>query len=92
VIVRIATEGQYELSDEARARLGELDSQVTAVCQAADEEKFNATFARMLDFVRTEGRPVGEDELVGSDLILPPPDVSLAEASEAFTGEGLIPG
>jgi hypothetical protein len=46
----------------------------------------------MLDFVRSEGRPVSEDELVGSELILPPPDVSLQEASAEFSGEGLIPG
>jgi hypothetical protein len=92
VIVRIATEGQYELSEESRAKLGELDNQVVAICQAADERQFEATYARMLDFVRSEGRPVGDDELVGSDLILPPPDVSLEEASAEFSGEGLIPG
>jgi hypothetical protein len=92
VIVRISTEGQYELSDEARAKLGELDNQVVAVCQAGDEDQFKSAFGRMLDFVRSEGKPIGEDELVGSDLILPPPDVSLEEASAEFSGEGLIPG
>jgi hypothetical protein len=92
VIVRIATEGQYELSEESRAKLGELDNEVVAVCEAGDEQQFKATFGRMLDFVRSEGRPVSEDELVGSDLILPPPDVSLQEASAEFSGEGLIPG
>jgi hypothetical protein len=30
--------------------------------------------------------------LVGSDIILPPSDVSLAEARSEFQGEGLIPG
>ena len=92
MIVRIATEGQYELSDEARAELRELDDQVVAVCQAGSEEQFKAAFGRMLDFVRKEGRPVGDDELVGSDLITPPPDVSLEEAKAEFSGEGLIPG
>lgn len=92
MIVRIATEGQYELSEESRAKLGELDNQVVAVCQAGDEQEFKATFGEMLDFVRSEGRPVSEDDLVGSDLILPPPDVSLEEASAEFSGEGLIPG
>jgi hypothetical protein len=92
MIVRIATEGQYELSDDAQGKLGELDNQVVSVCQAGDEQQFKTTFGQMLDFVRSEGRPVGEDELVGSDLILPPPDVSLEEASAEFSGEGLIPG
>ncbi|MGP0047309.1 MAG: PspA-associated protein PspAA, partial [Solirubrobacteraceae bacterium] len=32
------------------------------------------------------------DQLFGSDIILPPPDVSLAEARSEFLGEGLIPG
>jgi PspA-Associated protein len=45
----------------------------------------------MLDFVRSHGTPLGEDELEGSDVILPPADVSFAEASREFTGEGLIP-
>ena len=91
MIVRIATEGQYELSDESRAQLGELDNNVVASCQSDDEEQFRASFGRLLDFVRTEGRPVSDDQLVGSDLIVPPPDVSVQEAKEEFTGEGLIP-
>jgi hypothetical protein len=92
VIVRIATEGQYELSEESRAELGELDNQVLTSCQAGDEEQFKAKFGRLLDFVRTQGHPLNEDELVGSDVIIPPPDVSLEEARAEFTGEGLIPG
>ena len=32
-----------------------------------------------------------EDDLEGSDVILPPPDLSFAEAASEFTGEGLIP-
>ena len=32
------------------------------------------------------------NELVGSDVILPPPDVTLEEAKAEFSGEGLIPG
>lgn len=34
---------------------------------------------------------LGEDELEPSDLILPPTDITLAEAQREFTGEGLIP-
>jgi len=41
--------------------------------------------------VRSSGTPVGEDELFGSDVILPPEDITFAEAANEFTGEGLIP-
>jgi hypothetical protein len=92
MIVRIATEGQYELADGDVPALDELDNQAVASCDADDETQFRATFARLIEFVRTNGRPVPEDRLEPSDLILPPPDVSFEEAKEEFTGEGLIPG
>ena len=41
--------------------------------------------------MRANGERVADDELAGSDLILPPPDLSFAEAGREFTGEGLIP-
>ena len=45
----------------------------------------------MLDLVASDGTQVDEDELVESDVILPPRDISFAEAAGEFTGEGLIP-
>ena len=92
MIARISTEGQYEISDDDAAGLNELDNEAVASCEASDEQAFRDVFGRLLDYVRTKGRPVAEDELVGSDIILPPPDVSLEEAKREFQGEGLIPG
>jgi hypothetical protein len=45
----------------------------------------------MLGLVRSEGHLLGEDVLHGSDVILPPPDVTFEEAKDGFSGEGLIP-
>jgi hypothetical protein len=92
VIVRIATQGQYELLENDAEVLEELDNQAVAACEAGDEQHFHDTFARLIDFVRTNGRPVEDDRLAPSDMILPPPDTSLEEAKAEFTGEGLIPG
>ena len=92
MIVRIATEGQYELGEEEVPALNELDNEAVAACDAGDEDRFRDSFTRLLDLVRSRGTVVGDDDLRGSDLILPPPDVSLAEAGEEFSGEGLIPG
>ena len=91
MIVRIATEGQYELADGERASLNELDNEAVSACQAGDEPRFKRTFTNLIDLVR-QGQPVGDDDLRPSDLILPPPDVSLDEAKADFSGEGLIPG
>jgi hypothetical protein len=92
VIVRISTEGQYDVSEDDAAGLNELDNEAVASCEASDEQAFHEVFGRLLDYVRTKGHPVGDDELVGSDIILPPPDVSLEEAKREFQGDGLIPG
>ncbi|MFZ0089130.1 MAG: hypothetical protein WAL63_06480 [Solirubrobacteraceae bacterium] len=92
MIVRISNEGQYEISDEDTAGLNELDNAAVSVCDAGSEQEFHDVFTRLLTYVRTKGTPLADDELTGSDIILPPPDVSLAEARTEFQGEGLIPG
>jgi hypothetical protein len=91
VIVRIATESQYELPDEVVERLNGLDNDAVAAVESGDEERFHALFDEMLQLVRTEGHALDDDELAGSDVILPPPDLTFAEAKGEFTGEGLIP-
>ena len=92
MIVRISNEGQYEVPEEDVETLQELDNEAVASCERDDEQHFHETFERLLDFVRTKGEPVGDDLLAPSDVILPPPDISLEEAKAEFTGEGLIPG
>jgi hypothetical protein len=91
VIVRIATEGQYRLEDDQAAKLNELDNEAVSVVEAGDEEAFRRLFDQMLELARS-GSELGDDELEESDVILPPPDISLEEARAEFTGEGLIPG
>jgi hypothetical protein len=91
MIVRIFTEGQYRIPDEQRERLNELDNEVVAVCNDGDEQRFRESYDRLLEFVRSTGEPLADDELEGSDLMLPPPDITFEEAKSEFTGEGLIP-
>ncbi len=92
MIVRIATEGQYEIGDGDVDALNELDNEAVAACDSGDEERFRDVYSRLLAWVRSNGNLVAEDYLGGSDVILPPPDVSLDEARAEFSGEGLIPG
>jgi hypothetical protein len=91
VIVRISNEGQYRLDDRHHERLDELDDAVVSAVAAIDENGFHAAFEQLLHFVRTEGEPLGDDDLEPSEVILPPADLTFAEAGEEFSGEGLIP-
>ena len=91
MIVRIANEGQFQLPDDHAARLNELDNQAVAAVEANDHEKFNDLWQQMLKLVESDGEEVPDDELVSSDVILPPRDISFEEACAEFTGDGLIP-
>jgi hypothetical protein len=91
MIVRISGEDQYRLEAEHDQHLNELDNAVVAAVEAGDEHGFRDTFQALLRFVREQGTRVGDEEIETSGLILPPADISLAEAAEEFTGEGLIP-
>jgi len=91
MIVRISGEGQYELPDADAPRLNELDNRAVAAVERGDEAGFRELWDQMLGLVETDGTPLPDDELVGSAVILPPRDISLEEARDGFSGEGLIP-
>ncbi len=91
MIVRISGEAQYELADDDAGHLNELEANVVAIVEGGREAAFEDAFTALLDYVREAGTPVGDDELEGSDVILPPADTTFAEAGTEFTGEGLIP-
>ena len=91
MIVRVSNEAQYRLDDAHHHRLDELDDAVVAAVERDDEDAFHASFEELLQFVRTEGTEVADDDLEPSEVILPPADITLSEAREDFSGEGLIP-
>ena len=91
MIVRIAGEDQYRLPDGDAERLNELDNRAVAAAEEGDENAFSELWSQMLELVESDGEPIADDELVESDVILPPRDISFAEAQGEFTGEDLIP-
>jgi hypothetical protein len=91
VIVRIAGEGQFRIPDGDQERLNELDNAAVEAVDAGDEGRFHELWGQMLALVCADGNALDEDELVESDIILPPRDTTLDEARHEFTGEGLIP-
>ena len=91
MIVRIAAEGQFKLPDDVQAKLNELDNEAVSAVEAGDEGRFHELFNEMISLVESGGEPVGDDELVESQVIIPPRDLTFEEAKGEFTGEGIIP-
>jgi len=91
VIVRLMGEGQYRVADALLARLDELDEQVARAVETGDEAAVWHGLAALADLVRDNGVRLPDDDLTPSDAIVPPEDLSLDEARELLSGEGLIP-
>ena len=91
MIVRVMGEGQWRVDDSLAGRLNDLDDAVGTAVEAGDEQRVRSTLRELADLVKSEGEKLPDDDLHPSDAIVPPEDLSLDEARELLTGEGLIP-
>ena len=91
MIVRILNEGQYRVSDDIRARLEELDRRAVEALDRETEEELDGILEQMAQVVRTQGERLPPEDLSPSDVIIPPPDMTLEETRELFDEQGLIP-
>jgi hypothetical protein len=92
VIVRLlGGGGQYEVSEQVVSKLNVLDDQAMEALDRSDEEELDGLLAQMAELVEAEGRRLSDDDLSASDLVIPPPDLSLEETRALFSEQGLIP-
>jgi hypothetical protein len=91
VIVRLMGEGQWRIDDAVAARLNELDDEVARAVEAEDEAALWRGLQALADEVREHGERLADTDLLPSDAIIPPEDLSLEEAHELLEVEVLIP-
>jgi hypothetical protein len=92
MIVRVSGRGQFRLDDGALEELNRLDNEVAGAVESGDEQRYTSALAALVGYVEHHGERLADADLSSSDHVLPPPDLTLAEARETFTGEGAIPG
>ena len=91
MIVRIAAEGQYRLPSAYLDQMNAIDNEIVEAIADGDRDQFARRFQDLLDLVRHHGEPVAHDELLESQVALPPADTTFDEAAELFVAEGLVP-
>jgi hypothetical protein len=91
VIVRLMGEGQYRLGENDLAKLNELDERAQEALDREDEGELDRYLDEMAALVRRSGERLPDDDLSGSDAIVPPSDLSLEETKQFFSEQGLIP-
>ena len=70
----------------------QLREELEAAIEAGDEAEFRAKLHALLDKVRQVGKPLPDDSLEPSELILPPADAAMDEVRAMLGDQGLIPG
>jgi PspAA-like protein len=92
VIVRLLGEGQFRVDDALGGKLNELDDEVAKAVDAGDEQALWRSLSALAGAVRTSGERLADEELVASDAVIPPEDLSLDEARDLISGDGFVPG
>jgi hypothetical protein len=92
MIVRVQGSGQYRLQSPVLEGLNTLDAQLQDAVTRHDEQGVTSLLYKMIAFVQSEGTPVRDDEVVPSDAILPPGDLTYEEIVATLKEDGLIPG
>jgi chromosome condensin MukBEF complex kleisin-like MukF subunit len=91
MIVRVMGEGQWRVDGDLQQRLNALDEEVGRAVEAGDEETMRAKLRELAEVVKTRGTKLADEDLTPSEAIVPPDDLTLEEARELLSGEGLIP-
>jgi hypothetical protein len=94
VIVRILGVGQYRVDEADLPGLEAVDDRVEQAIAEGNDTAFQAALGELVDAIVRVGTPLPADEFVGSDIVVPDRDTTLAEARAmgADEAEGLIPG
>lgn len=92
MIIRILGIGQFKLDDRHIESLNKIDNQIVEHVSKGREKEFRADLVRIISMIQEMGAPIDPAEIISSDIIIPPADMTLEEAKQVFSGDGLIKG
>lgn len=90
MIIRIMGEGQYQASEALCDELNEIDNQIVTLVEEGKAEEYRKELARLISEIREKSEPIDPEEIVESDIIVPPGDLSFEEAKAVFKGAGIF--
>ena len=90
MIVRILGEGQFRLDDKHIGDLNKIDNRIVDHVKKGDQTAFLKDLDKLISTVKDIGEPLDPVDIVQSDLIFPPEDLSFEEAKRVFSGDGII--
>ncbi len=83
-------EGQFRVPAALYDELNMLDNRIVDFVAEGKAGEFRSELEKLVAMIRAKGTEVAAEEIVESDIIVPPEDLSLEEAKEVFTGTGIF--
>jgi hypothetical protein len=90
MIIRILGEGQFKLDAKHIDDLNKIDNRIVDHVNKGDQIAFRKDLDKLISAVKELGEPLDPVDIVQSDLIFPPEDLSFEEAKRVFSGDGII--
>lgn len=90
MIIRIMGEGQYRVDSCLLDDLNKIDNRIVEHVGKGDLKKFKKDLDQMISTIKEKGEPLDPVEILPSDIIVPPENLTLDEARRVFSGQGLI--
>jgi hypothetical protein len=90
MIIRILGLGQFRLDDKHKDDLNKIDNRIVDHVKNGDQIAFRKDLDKLISTVKDLGEPLAPVDIVQSDLIFPPEDLSFDEAKRVFSGNGII--
>ncbi|MDW5550267.1 PspA-associated protein PspAA [Methanosarcina sp.] len=90
MIIRIMGEGQYRAPEALCDELNQIDNRIVDLVNEGKVEEFRSELARLISQIKERGEPIKAEEILESDIIVPPEDLSFEEAKDVFKGSGIF--
>ena len=90
MIIRIMGEGQYQASEALCNELNKIDNHIVTLVAEGKTQEYKLELARLISEIKEKAEPIDAKDIVKSDIIVPPEDLSFEEAKAIFKGTGII--
>lgn len=90
MIIRIMGEGQYRAPETLCEELNPIDNRIVDLVTEGKAEEFRTALAKLISEIREKGEAVEAEEILKSDIFVPPEDLSFEEAKAIFKGSGIF--
>ena len=92
MIIRILGDGQFRLDDDLVEKINKIDNRIVDHVSKGSKAEYSQDLANLISTIKELAEPVDPVEILHSDIIIPPSDLSFEEATTVFCDEVLIKG